>query len=179
MTQPTLNPYASPATEPPTLPFQPRVSNGELRPLWTWLTIALLISAFVAPADPFSMLLSLAYGLLCFWAGCIAGSRTNVIVRIAVLILWLIAAIAIDVSIRQTFAAIAAFYGLASIVCGAWAFRRLGEGRLRILALFSAGYFLGSVLGPLGTAGGSVLGALVARKLVRQNQSLAKPGADD
>jgi len=60
-------------------------------------------------------------------------------------------------------------YLLISIVMGFCAWRRINRGRFRIILFFSAGYALGSLLGPQGTVGGAVLGGILAKKSLAIN----------
>ena len=80
MDEASANPYSSPAAE---VSIPPRVTTfGELVPLWTWLTVAVLTAVFGTPADPICMLWALAYGLLSFCVGAVVGSRWHILLRI-------------------------------------------------------------------------------------------------
>jgi len=166
MDQQSENPYASPASDV----SQRRVvsSNGELLPLWIWLAIAVIMSTCATPADPASMFIALAYGLVCLCVGAVLGSSLHLAPRALPLILWIVPAAWLALSFGNHYFAIgAAIYGAVSIWIGACACWRIQYGRLRILTCFCAGYVLGSVLGILGTVGGAVLAALLARRSLR------------
>lgn len=168
MNQPSANPYAPPSADASASAESSR--DRQLIPLWIWLGVAVAISVLGTPADPISMLLALAYGLISFWVGAILSSPLNVIVRVIPGIIWIIPAIALAVmNVASYFMVVGLCYLVVSIVMGFWAWRRIRNRRLRIALCFSAGYVLGSVVGPLGTVAGAVIGAILAKR------SLPKP----
>ena len=163
MTQPTANPYAPPNAD--LLASATRIRDRQLLPLWIWLAIAVLTSFLGTPADPISLLIALAYGLVSFCVGAMLGSSLNMIVRVLPVIFWAIPAIFLAISSGGFYFFVGAVCcGLASIMIGFWSCRRIQRGRLRILAWFCAGYILGSIVGALGTVAGAVLGAILAKR---------------
>ena len=166
MNQPSANPYAPPSVD--VSQTTATTSTGELRPLWIWLGIAAVTSFFGTPADPISMLIALAFGLVCFCVGAILGSSLNLILRTLPLFLWIAPASWLALSFGGSYFAVgAAVYGLASIGIGVWACRRIQRGRLRIFSCFFAGYVLGSFVGAIGTVAGAVIAANLARRSLR------------
>jgi hypothetical protein len=168
MSEQPVNPYSAPQSGQST----PGTSI-ELLPLWIWLAVAVLTAWIATPADPLSLILSLAYGLICFWAGIVLGSRINLVLRLLPLSLWCAFEIWSLVSISPDadhpgwqifFLVVSVCYGSFSIAFGAWSFRSIQYGRLRILAIFSLGYILGTLFGPLGTVVGAVLSTIFARR---------------
>lgn len=168
MNQTSPNPYAPPSTAHSVSAERPR--GQQLFPLWIWLGVAVLASLLGTPPDPMSMIMALAYGLVSFWVGAILGSSLTASVRIIPAVLWCVPAIALTLlNSLYFFMVVWLCYLLVSIIIGFWAWRRISNGRLRIILYFSVGYVLGSVVGALGTVAGAVLGALLAKR------SLAKP----
>jgi MFS family permease len=155
--QQITNLYAPPPGE--NLSHPTSAPSRELHPLWIWLAIMVLTTFLGTPADPISKPLALAYGLLCFWVGYILGSRTRLILRLLPLVLCIAAAAWLTSLTVHYHIAISACYGLMSIGIGMWANRRIQRGQLRIVACFSAGYAIGSLVGPLGTVLGAAVGA--------------------
>jgi len=175
MNEPSENPYASPTADCSTTV----VSAGELRllPLWVWLGFSVIGAFFGSPADPTSMLLALAYALLYFCVGAIAGSSLHSIIRALPVALSLVPLVTLAFlgAAEALFAAIFTIamlcYGLVNIAFGFWACRSLGYGRFRILSCFCAGYALGSVACGLGTILGAVLGAVLAKRSLEKSAS--------
>ena len=166
MDQSSLNPYAPPSADV----AQPiaATSTNELIPLWIWLAIAVVTSFFATPADPISMLIALAFGLVCFCVGAVLGSSLHVVFRLLPLVLWIAPASWLAFSFGGPYFAIgAAVYGLSSVGIGVWTYRRIQHGRLRIISCFCIGYVLGSFVGALGTAAGAVIAVILARRSLR------------
>lgn len=157
------NPYAAPNAEPTASSDNP--PDRQMLVLWIWLGVAVAISFLGTPADPVSMLIALAYGLISFWVGAILGSSLNMIARVISAVIWIIPAVVFALAgVASYFLTVGIGYLVISIVMGFWTWRRINNGRLRIILFFSAGYVLGSVLGPPGTVGGAVLGGILAKK---------------
>jgi len=161
------NPYAAPNAEPAASSDNP--ADHQMLVLWSWLGVAVAISFLATPADPVSMLIALAYGLMSFWVGAILGSSLNVFARVIPAVIWIIPAVFFALGMASYFLAVWIAYPIISIVMGFWAWRRISNGRLRVILLFSAGYVLGSLFGPLGTVGGAVLGGILAKKSLGRN----------
>ena len=164
------NPYASPTADA----LQPTTTgrSSVLRPLWTWLAIAAIVSFLCTPADLLSQLVALAYGLSFFCIGSILASSLHIILRMLPLVLWVPLAGWLVLEpfgqIMHTFLVIGAvFYAVISVACGFWAHRTIQNGRLRILASFYIGYVLGSFFGILGTVAGAALATLLANRSLR------------
>jgi MFS family permease len=167
MNDPSTNPYGLPPAAvvddeavPPDI--------HPLIPLWGWLAIAVATSFFGTPADPVSMLIALAYGLISFCVGAALASSLHIVVRVLPLIVCATTfclAIATDGPYRGV---VAACYAAVSIGMGFWAYRGINNGRKRILSCFGAGYVVGSLLGPFGTIAGAVLGTLLAKGSLRR-----------
>ncbi len=146
-----------------------------LCPLWIWLAIAALASVFGTPADPYSMLFALAYGLVCFWIGVVLASAAYFVLRILPLVLFVAAAIwGLAVTGGDLALDVMLWYGAMSIACGAWAFRAIHHVPWRILAGFSFGYALGIIGGPAGVIVGAVFGAELARRLPRKQSRVVQ-----
>jgi len=135
----------------------------ELLPLWIWLGIAIAISVLGTPPDPWSMLMALACGLASFWGGVFFGAPLTGLGRIVPVLLLCAASVALALSnVASQSVVVGLAYLLFSIAGGFWASRRLVVGRFRVLAWFSVGYLLGSLVGAWGTAAGAVAGTLLA-----------------
>lgn len=179
-----LAPAASHAIHGSELPLR-----GDLLPLWIWLAGAIFMGLVSAPYDPISVLLVLAFGLVSLSVGALLASNISGIPRLWVLILWL-PLILFSMSpaifsstghhlpwvVRIGWVIETASYGAGSVGVGYWACRRIQFGRLRIFLWFCLGCaggtfagmdILGPKLGLLGTAGGTVLAALLARRSLR------------
>lgn len=157
------NPYASPQTTAE--PLSAKQQRPSLWLLWVWVILAVSASLIVSPADPISIWLALAFGLLAFGVGAVQAASLPRAVRLVPLIAWLIGAGALTTiwgGMGGTMVGIG-IYGLGSIGLGWCASARLSEGRTRIVLAFCAGYVFGSILGPLGTIAGAITGALLAR----------------
>ena len=174
MTDPTTNPYAPPGFVPPSNLVPPR--NADLLPLWIWLGIAVIASFVGTPADPVSMLIDLAYGLISFLVGAVLGSSLHIVLRCIPALLWC----GVRLTLLQTplateftayYATVHVSYMATSIAFGYWASRRLGTGRFRILLWFSIGYALGSVVCVIGTVAGAVTGAFLARRSLASSRN--------
>ncbi len=174
MTDPTTNPYAPPGFVPPSNLAPPR--NADLLPIWIWLGIAVIASFVGTPADPVSLLIALAYGLISFLVGAVLGSSLHIVLRCIPALLWCGAHLAL----RQTplaaeftayYATVHVSYITSSIAFGYWASRRLGTARFRILLWFSIGYALGSVVCVIGTVAGAVTGAFLARRSLASSRN--------
>ncbi len=156
---PSMNPYESSAhvtTRPAT--------TSQLLPLWIWLGIAVGVSFFCTPADPVTVLLALAFGLICFGLGCVVSSFWHPMLRLLTLVLWGATVVWLFLSADGLyFVSGVALYSLVSLVAGVWAYRAIQHGRIRILASFCGGYVIGSFAGILGTVAGAILGALLAK----------------
>ena len=159
----SVNPYASPKAEFGTAVVSTR--GHRLFPLWIWLGIAVVASWLGTPADPQSMFIALAYGLVSFCAGAILGSSLNIIVRVVPVIIVVVPVIYFVLPDGGYYAVVALCYVLACIPLGFWACRIIGSGRLRIISCFCAGYVLGTIAVPLlGTVVGAALGAILAKR---------------
>ncbi len=160
---PSMNPYEAcvhVATRPAT--------TSQLLPLWLWLGIAVGVSFFCTPADPVTVLLALAFGMICFGLGCVVGSHGHPVLRLFPLVLWGAVVVWLVLSDWGTyFVSVAVLYSLVSMVAAAWAFRSIEHGRIRILTSFCGGYVIGSFVGVLGTVAGAILGAFLAERSVR------------
>lgn len=177
MTDPTTNPYAPPGFVPPSNLAPP--GNADLLPLWIWLGIAIFASFVGTPADPVSMLIDLAYGLISLWVGAVLGSSLPVALRCLPALLWC----GVHVALLRTplasefpvyFAFVHVSYLTTSVVLGYLTSRRIGTGTFRVLMWFSVGYALGSVACVIGTVAGAVVGAVLARRsLARPHQEIA------
>jgi hypothetical protein len=164
------NPYASPT--PISDSDRAGASKNHLRPLWIWLAAGTLMPFFGTPADPVSMLIAMAYGLVSFCIGCVLGSSASVWLRGLCLVLWLAPSGSIGLGFSSFFLGDMLLFGLASSAMGVWACRSLEARRLRILASFAAGFIAGSFAGLIGTVGGAVLATLLAnRSLPRSDAS--------
>lgn len=164
----SANPYASPEVDATTSAERSR--ERQLLPLWIWLAIAVVASFLGTPADPTSLLVALANGLISFSVGVILGLPINMMIRLIPAVLWTFPAIALAlVNGGSFFIIVALCYVVASIAIGFWASRRIINGRFWIILCFAAGYVLGSAVGILGTVTGAVLGAILAKR------SLPKP----
>ena len=160
---PSMNPYES-SVHVTTRP----ATTSHLLPLWIWLGIAVGVSFFCTPADPVTELLALALGMICFGLGCVVGSHWHPMLRFFPLVLW--GAIVIWLLISDWglyFVCGVVLYAFVSMVAGAWAFRSIEQGHIRILTSFCGGYVIGSFVGVLGTVAGGILGALLAERSVR------------
>jgi hypothetical protein len=125
------------------------------------------------------MLLALAYGLLCFWVGIVLGSRIHIVLRFLPLALFIAGAMwAVAVANWDFHLAVLLGYGVVSIASGAWAFRTIQRGRLRILAGFSTGYALGTIAGAEGTILGAVLGTWLVQRFVSKRQRREASSSD-
>lgn len=156
------NPYASPQTAAEFLPAEQQ--RPSLWHLWVWLILAVSVSLWGSPADPISIWLALAFGLLAFGVGAVQAASLPRVVRLVFLIAWLIAVGGLSIWGGVSATMVGAWiYGLGSIGLGWTASARLSEGRTRIVFAFCAGYVFGSILGPLGTIAGAITGALLAR----------------
>lgn len=135
-------------------------------PLWVWLAFAILASFFGSPADPISMLLALAYGLLSFCFGTVVGSRWHILLRLLLLMLWGVVSFAFAplLIFGSTFVLPGVYYGALSVALGVWAWRHIRTGRLRVLVCFVVGFVIGFPIGPFGTAAGAVVGVILARR---------------
>lgn len=157
------NPYAPPDTA--ALATDSGSRDDQLRPLWIWLSSAIVLSLVGSPAELISIAMALAHGLVSFWVGVVLGSSLNVTARVVLALLLFVLAITLLI-MASMIVIVGVCYLIVSILTGAWATRRLVRGRLRILSCFSLGYVLGSMMGPLGTVGGAVVGTLFAKRTV-------------
>ena len=159
----STNPYASPNA---TVDASTTRAKNSLIVLWVWLAVAVLAAIFATPADPISMLVALAYGLVLFCGGATLGSSQNVGTWTLVIGVCVAAIIAFTFVSGGTFFVVpGTCYGVLSVGMGVWASRSITSGRVRILLSFSVGYIVGSLATPLGTVAGAVLCAVVANRL--------------
>lgn len=171
MNQASVNPYAAPNADAASDAETPR--EPQLLPLWLWLAVAVVVSFLGTPADPASMVIALAYGLVSFCVGAVLGSSANLFVRVIPSVLWIIPTIALVLLTADPYFILSALcYLIVSIVFGFWASRRIKRGRLRIILGFAAGYILGLIDGGQWTVVGAVLGTLLAER------SLPKPRSE-
>lgn len=162
----SMNPYESTAHVPP-----PLGTIGGLLPLWTWLAVAAGVSFFCTPADPLSMLIALALGLLFFSLGCVVGSNWRPVLRLLPVVIWGVIVVWLSLSTNGWyFATGVAAYSLVSIVAGAWACRSIQHGRVRVLVSFCGGDVVGSFAGIVGTVAGAIIGVLLAKHSVKAHQ---------
>jgi len=139
------------------------LSSHQLLPLWIWLGVAVAISFVGTPADPYSMMMALVYGLISFWVGIALGAPLNTIARVTIAITWGIPALALAfVGAPSHLIAVNIGYLVLSIIFGFCVWRRIEHGRLRILLWFSAGYLLGMPIIGVGPVLGAVVGVVLA-----------------
>jgi len=144
-------------------------------PLWVWLVIALVTSWFGTPADPYSMLVALAYGLVCFWVGVVLAAGRCLVLRIMPLVLFVAAAVSLLIAAGWDFnLGVMLCYGVVSIVCGAWGYRVIHDRPLRILPGFSVGFALGRVAAPPGPVLSALLGIWLARLFPRRREPVGQ-----
>ncbi len=140
-----------------------------LRPLWVWLVIAGVASIAGTPADPYSMLVGLAYGLICFWVGIVLATEVWLVLRIVPLVLFVAAAVSLVIVAEWDFnLGVMLCYGVVSIAYGVRCYRAIRDRPLCTLTGFSLGYVLGIVAGPPGSIFGALLGVWLARRLSRR-----------
>lgn len=143
-------------------------ATSRFHPLWIWLAFAIVTSVFGTPADPLSMLLASVFLLGCFCVGAIVAGSSSFVLRIISAVACSVpAAFFVSMFDHPYFVVGAGVTGAISIAMGAWACRLIHRGRLRILACFSAGYLVGSLVGLLGTIGGAIMAAAIAQSSLR------------
>jgi hypothetical protein len=157
----TINPYAPPNSTP--LSCELRKVENHFAPLWIWLAVAIAASFLGTPADPVSMYIALAYGLLAFIVGCVLTSRLHISVRVVALTFWLIPGVRIGLG-GVWFIGDMGCYGLMSLGMGVWAARSIPHRRQRILSLFCLGYAIGSLAGIYGILAGAAIAVRLATR---------------
>jgi hypothetical protein len=140
-----------------------REAENRLAPLWSWLAVAIIASFFGTPADPVSMYIALAYGLLAFVVGCVLGSRLHLIVRGLALTLWLVPGIFVGLG-GVWFIGDMGCYGLLSLGMGIWAVRSIPYQCPRIISSFCLGYVVGSLAGIYGILAGAIIAVRLATR---------------
>ncbi len=142
-----------------------------LWPLWIWLVIAAVTSVLGTPADPYSMLVALAYGLVCFWVGVVLATGSWLVLRIVPLVLFVAAALWVaTVAEWDLHLGVIFLYGVVSIACGVWCYLTIHDRPLCTLTGFSLGYGLGIIAGPPGSILSASLGVWLARRLCRKRE---------
>lgn len=172
------NPYAAPNAPESNLESEESPSN-HFGAIWFWLIASLLFCFSGTVADPVTKLIGLVNGLLSFLGGAAYNSSRRVrnrrSFRVALAILGIAVAGAMNapcliplVNAPSLFAAWLV-YIFASIASGCLAARQIKRGPVRILASFTIGMVLGTLIGGLlGMVGGGVAGTLLADLSLRR-----------
>ncbi|RCS42120.1 hypothetical protein DTL42_20025 [Bremerella cremea] len=169
MSEPPVNPFASPEARVVAALVSQRMSLACLIPLWMWLPLSIAAAYFGTPADPISELIAMGINLLWLWIGTAIGALSYWPLRFAtVLGLGLPLGVLTFLLGPYYLPAGAVIYILANLCLGALSWRSIPQGRLTILGGLSLGYVVGSILClvgslPLGIAG-SLAGYLAAQK---------------